>query len=141
MKKILLLSALLSVFSINCFAVKNPFRGHVGPRATKKDVTAIIKNLKRISGVGDIEIVTGLVVNPNPVSDISEIYYNLQEKAIVNIEIYDVTGSMIKVILNEYQSRGEHKVQFDANNLNSGVYLLNFKAGEQVVIKKLIVTK
>jgi len=94
-----------------------------------------------ISSVGDIEIVTGLVMNPNPVSDISEIHYNLLEKAIVNIEIYDVTGSMINVILNEQQSQGEHKVQFDANNLNSGVYLLNFKAGEQVIVKKLIVTK
>jgi len=94
-----------------------------------------------ISGIEDIEIVTGLVMNPNPVSDISEIYYNLQEKATVNIEIYDVTGSMIKVILNEYQNRGEHKVQFDASNLNSGMYLLNFKAGEQIIIKKLIVTK
>ena len=42
----------------------------------------------------------------------------------VKILIYDILGKEIATILNEEQSAGEHKLEFDASkyNLSSGVY-------------------
>lgn len=94
-----------------------------------------------ISGIDEFEIIKGLAIHPNPISDIAEITYSIDEKAILNIEIYDVTGSKVMTLLNEFQNRGEHKVKVDANNLNSGIYLLSFKAGDHSVVKKIIIAK
>ncbi len=47
----------------------------------------------------------------------------------------------MQTILDEYQSIGEHKVQLSAESLMSGIYLLNIRAGDQFIVKKLIVTK
>ena len=94
-----------------------------------------------ISGINEVEVLKGLTIHPNPASDVTEIVYNLDEKALLNIELYDVTGSKIKTVLNEYQNRGVQSVKMDVSNLDPGIYLLNLKAGDQSVVKKVMVAK
>jgi len=94
-----------------------------------------------ISGIGEIEVLKGLTINPNPVSDVAEIAYNLDKKTVLQIELYDVTGSKIRTVLNEYQDRGMQSVKMDVSNLDPGIYLLNFKAGDQSIVKKVMVAK
>lgn len=62
---------------------------------------------------------------PNPFNPTTNIEYELPDDSKVNINVYDITGRLAATLVNEVQSAGYYKVQFDAGKLNlaSGVYI------------------
>ncbi|MBM2814904.1 MAG: Por secretion system C-terminal sorting protein [Ignavibacteria bacterium] len=65
---------------------------------------------------------------PNPFTSSTVINYTLPVTAYVTIKIYDVTGKVRRVILNELQQSGEQNINFDGKDesgteLSSGSYL------------------
>ena len=84
---------------------------------------------------------------PNPFNPSTTISYNLKEKSVVTLEIYDVLGSKIKTIsYNETQNAGRHTVVWngdntEANPVSSGVYLYRLKANNFVETKKMILVR
>ncbi len=76
------------------------------------------------------EDITGLRVNPNPISDLAIIRYSLLEAQPVNLRVYDLSGREIALLLQEDQMAGEHIFVWDvaAQNLAPGLYLLTIKA-------------
>ncbi|HSL88892.1 MAG TPA: choice-of-anchor D domain-containing protein [Ignavibacteriaceae bacterium] len=81
---------------------------------------------------------------PNPFNPSTTISYNLKEKSVVTLEIFDVLGSKIKTIANnETQNAGRHTVIWNGDNteakpVSSGVYLYRLKANSFVETKKMI---
>jgi hypothetical protein len=59
---------------------------------------------------------------PNPFNSYTIINYELPEEAFVRLIIYDVLGKEVKRLVNEEKSAGKYTIQFDADNLSSGVY-------------------
>ena len=60
---------------------------------------------------------------PNPFHNTTHIRYTLQEDTRVTIKIYDAAGHEVTTLLNsQQQSAGEHKVRFDARELEAGIY-------------------
>ena len=56
--------------------------------------------------------------SPNPFSNTTNIYYELKEKAFVNISLYDITGRRIEVLMNNVLSNeGMHTFTIDADKL------------------------
>jgi len=45
------------------------------------------------------------------------------------LTIYDILGREVATLINEKQKAGNHEVQFNANNLTSGVYFARFSSG------------
>ncbi|MBS4036116.1 MAG: choice-of-anchor D domain-containing protein [Ignavibacterium sp.] len=84
---------------------------------------------------------------PNPFNPTTTISYNLKEKSVVTLEIYDVLGSIIKTIANnETQNAGRHTLIWngdntEANPVSSGVYLYRLKANNFVETKKMILVR
>lgn len=62
---------------------------------------------------------------PNPFNPTTNIEYELPDDSKVSINIYDITGRLAAALVNEIQTAGYYKVQFDAGKLNlaSGVYI------------------
>jgi hypothetical protein len=62
---------------------------------------------------------------PNPFNPTTHIEYELPADSKVSINIYDITGRLAATLVNEVQTAGYYKVQFDAGKLNlaSGVYI------------------
>lgn len=82
-----------------------------------------------------------LQVFPNPINSIAELKYYLQENQNVVINVLDLNGVIVKSLLNEYQSVGEHKQIFDSSELVSGTYFLILKTEKYSIIKQLIINK
>jgi len=84
----------------------------------------------------DIEIV------PNPVYNKSTITYELTKSSSVSIYIYDTRGKTVTTLVkNQPQSRGLHQVEFNADNLPTGIYYLRLHANKMMATKKLMITK
>ncbi len=78
---------------------------------------------------------------PNPFNPSTEIRYGIPEDARVMISIYSITGSLIKTVLDEFQSAGFHTVNYDAGTLSSGTYIYQMTAGTFKQTKKLVILK
>ena len=78
---------------------------------------------------------------PNPFNPSTTIKYSLPKNSYVSLKIYDVLGKEVTVLVDEEKAVGNYKVEFNANNLSSGVYFYRIQAGEFVDIKKLVLMK
>lgn len=77
---------------------------------------------------------------PNPAVGAVNFTFALPETRQVTIEIYDIKGRKIDTVVNEVYGEGEHSVNYD-NNLSSGVYLYQLRAGNDVATKKMVVSR
>lgn len=75
---------------------------------------------------------------PNPFNSITKISYNLPSSGVVKLTVYNVLGEKIKLLVNNYQSSGNHTVSFDASIFPSGLYLYIIKFNGKQIVKKMI---
>jgi hypothetical protein len=61
---------------------------------------------------------------PNPFNPTTTISYSLPDNMNISLKVYNILGSEITTLYEGYQRAGIHKIQFNANNLNSGIYLV-----------------
>ncbi len=82
---------------------------------------------------------------PNPFNNSTTIEFVLKKDGHYKIEIYNVLGKKVDVILDEYKAIGSYKVNYNAKNLSSGVYLYVLSDSENFsnfsLRKKLILIK
>jgi hypothetical protein len=65
---------------------------------------------------------------PNPFNSGTTIKFDLPESGLVVISIYDISGKLVKVLVNESRTAGSHSVKWDGrdsagNAMPSGIYL------------------
>ena len=78
---------------------------------------------------------------PNPFNPATTISFNLPKQSHVTLEVYNILGQEVAVLINEVKKAGNFKVQFDASSLPSGIYFYQLNAGEFVQSKKMILLK
>jgi photosystem II stability/assembly factor-like uncharacterized protein len=78
---------------------------------------------------------------PNPFNPSTKISYSVAKESFVTIKVYDLLGREIKTLVNEDRPAGKYSVNFNANNLSSGIYLYTIKAGSFVQTKKMVLLK
>jgi hypothetical protein len=78
---------------------------------------------------------------PNPFNPTTEIKFALPEDQQVQIKIYDIIGKVVDVLIDRKMKAGYHEVEYNAQNISSGVYFYRMKAGEFVNVKKMVVLK
>ena len=61
--------------------------------------------------------------HPNPFNPATRIAFTLPEAADVRLEVYDVLGRRVAVLVSERRQAGQHTVDFDATGLAGGVYI------------------
>jgi len=78
---------------------------------------------------------------PNPFNPTTTIEYFIPQNSFVTLKIYNVTGSLEKVLISEYQPGGNYIVELNASDLTSGVYFYQLKADDYITTKKMTVLK
>jgi photosystem II stability/assembly factor-like uncharacterized protein len=78
---------------------------------------------------------------PNPFNPSTTIGFGIQTKSNVKITILNAIGEEVAVVLNEEREPGFYQVEFSADNLPSGVYFYQLKAGEFTSVKKMILLR
>ena len=78
---------------------------------------------------------------PNPFNPSTSIQYAISSRQFVTLKVYDVLGKEVITLANEEKPGGMYNVQFTMNNLSSGIYFYQLKAGDYFETKKMILMK
>ena len=78
---------------------------------------------------------------PNPFNPATKIEYQIPQRSFVTINIYDVLGNEIVSLVNEEKSAGSYEVEFNGNDLPSGIYFYQLQEGNFLDTKKMVLIK
>jgi plastocyanin len=78
---------------------------------------------------------------PNPFNPSTKIRYDLPQKSLVTVTVFNILGKEIATLVNGEQASGRHEINFTTENLPSGVYLYRVQAGKYVQTKKMSLLK
>ncbi|QQS38072.1 MAG: T9SS type A sorting domain-containing protein [Ignavibacteriales bacterium] len=83
---------------------------------------------------------------PNPFNPSTTISFSLAKDSRVTVKVFDVVGQEVATIVNNSFGTGSHEINFDASNLNSGVYIYRLEASAVdgstfSAVKKMTLTK
>jgi len=78
---------------------------------------------------------------PNPFNPTTRIQYSVAGYQFVNLSVYDVLGRNIATLVNEQKQPGNYFVDFNANNLASGIYFYSLRVNNSTKTRKMIIIK
>ncbi len=76
-------------------------------------------------------------VYPNPFSESATISVDLEISSNVSVNVYDVTGNLVKSVVNEMRAAGRQ--EFTVSLIRKGVYLAEVKVNNNKQVLKLVV--
>ncbi|MGQ9642780.1 MAG: T9SS type A sorting domain-containing protein, partial [Ignavibacterium sp.] len=78
---------------------------------------------------------------PNPFNPNTSISFTIPQSGNVKLSVYNLLGQEITTLVNEYKEAGTHNIEFNATNLNSGVYLYKLESNGLTLTKKMTLLK
>jgi hypothetical protein len=78
---------------------------------------------------------------PNPFNPSTIISYTLPSASKIKLILYNTLGQPIKVLENGFKNAGSYSVNFNADDLPSGIYFYKLEAGQFSQVKKMILMK
>ncbi|KXK53768.1 MAG: PKD repeat protein [Chlorobi bacterium OLB5] len=79
---------------------------------------------------------------PNPFNPVTNIkYFIAKNNSMVNLAVFDVTGRVIKTLVNNKHKTGIYEVLFKPENISSGVYFFKITVDNFTETKKMILIK
>jgi len=78
---------------------------------------------------------------PNPFNPTTTIDYYVPEASRVRIEVLDILGRTVRVLVDEVKPEGNHSVQFNSTGLPSGMYYYRMDAPGYSKVMKMMVSK
>lgn len=77
---------------------------------------------------------------PNPASETTTIAYQTGEDNMISLLLYDALGRQIKVLVNEFKTRGRYSLELNALNMPSGIYYYKLMVGNTIIqTKRLLI--
>ena len=80
---------------------------------------------------------------PNPFNPSTKITYSIPNGYYDNVklQIFNTKGELVKRLVNQKQGAGKYSIEFNASNLNSGMYFYSLKTLNSATTKKMILLK
>ncbi len=78
---------------------------------------------------------------PNPFNPKTTIEFTMENKAHVELHVYDVLGRHVKTLVDENRSAGNYRVNFVGSDLPSGNYLYRLTIGNNMMTKQMLILK
>ncbi len=83
---------------------------------------------------------------PNPFNPKTNIAYTLTRATHIRLEIYNILGQEVKVLVDEYQAAGEHEITWEGKDshgreVSSGIYFYRLETAETSLTRKMLLLK
>lgn len=78
---------------------------------------------------------------PNPFNPTTDIQFSIPERMNVKLEVFDLIGRRVALLVDGTRSPGTHQVTFDASNLASGAYLYRLQSETTTITKSMMLIK
>ena len=108
--------------------------------ATDKGVS-YLTNVTSVHQKGPIDYQIKLANYPNPFNPETKIDYTILKSGKVKLEVFNIQGSLIKVLVDKTQNAGNYQVLFGGDNLPSGIYLYRLTTERSSITKKMVLIR
>jgi len=132
------------LFDISSNSFCPPYPSCILGEVGEQDTT----NCEQVSIIDGTLPVTYKLYNayPNPFNPFTIISYDLTENTYVNLKIYDISGRVIRNLIDEFQNPGRKKVKWDGSNeqgriMSAGIYLYTINSDGLIQTEKVIFLK
>jgi Secretion system C-terminal sorting domain len=78
---------------------------------------------------------------PNPFNPITKIEFSIPSAGNTRLDVYDITGKLIRNLVEQELSAGNYSTGFDASELPSGIYIYRIESGNYTESRKMILVK
>ena len=78
---------------------------------------------------------------PNPFNPSTNIKFGLPKSGKVTLEIFNILGQKVATMWNGFKPAGFHSLEFDAQDIPSGVYLYRIQAAAFSQVRKMMLIK
>ena len=78
---------------------------------------------------------------PNPFNDVTVFRYRVPQHGRVLMEIYNILGQRVAVLLDEVQNEGQYEIRWEAKNVSSGLYFSRLSAGGKSEVRKILLVR
>lgn len=78
---------------------------------------------------------------PNPFNPSTVISYQIPVNTTVRLEVFNMLGQSVALLVNEQKAAGSHTVSFDASALSSGIYIYRLNSAGFNQTKKMMLIK
>jgi hypothetical protein len=78
---------------------------------------------------------------PNPFNPSTKITWQSTLGNHQTLKVYNVLGTEVATLVDEYRPAGNYEVEFDASKFSSGVYLYSLQSGSETITKKMTLIK
>jgi YVTN family beta-propeller protein len=82
-----------------------------------------------------------LEVFPNPAKSLSIIHYSSHTENKLSLLLYDISGRLVKILVNEQKEQGNYSINLNTKTLSAGIYFLSLATKKQRIIERLVVIK
>ncbi len=76
-------------------------------------------------------------IYPNPFNSTATINFSLNQRAEISLKVYDLRGRMVGLLVDGVINQGHHTAEWTAEDLSTGLYLVNLHNGVQSVTRKI----
>jgi len=80
-------------------------------------------------------------IYPNPASGSKNISFSLSQTRKVSLKIFDMNGRLVSTLADKIFEEGKNELMWSTENVNGGIYFLQFQSEENQERVKLVVTK
>ncbi len=80
-------------------------------------------------------------IYPNPFNSTATIRYSIPHQSFVTLELYDIQGRMVSLLVDDTVPAGLHTISLSADAMPSGVYFLKLSGSDATVTQKVLLMK
>ncbi len=114
-------------------------------RLTAQDVAGVLDELGTVAATPtEVAIPTAYALYqnyPNPFNATTAIRFDLTERGLVDLSIFDINGRLVATLLHEELPASQHTITFDAADLPSGIYFYRLQASAFTSTRKMVLLK
>lgn len=78
---------------------------------------------------------------PNPFNPETNMKFDIAEKGLANMTVYDMLGREVVVLINQDLMPGKYEFRWDASHLESGVYFYRLTTSKYTMTKRMVLLK
>lgn len=131
-----------SLFANNYSFTDNVTNGTYSYRLKQVDFNGYFKYTDVIEVVNGLPVEYTLSQNyPNPFNPATTIEFSVVKAGNYSLDVYSVSGEKVASLLNTNLNSGNHKINFDASNLTSGIYFYRLSGEGINLVNKMTLLK
>jgi hypothetical protein len=82
---------------------------------------------------------TLFAITPNPFKTDAAIAYSLNKPGWASLKLYSISGGLVRVLADGYQTAGPHAAVVAREKLAAGVYLVRYQSEERTETRKVVI--